>query len=119
MKKIEAIVRKSKFEDVKKALYEAGIEWFSYWDITGLGKSTEEQIVRGQVFESHYIQRHMLSIVVRDQFLKGTVDAIMNSARTGETGDGKIFVSDIEESYRIRTGESGPESLYNQENGDH
>ena len=119
MKKIEAIVRKSKFEDVKKALYEAGIEWFSYWDITGLGKSTEEQIVRGQVFESHYIQRHMLSIVVRDQFLDGTIKAIMKSARTGETGDGKIFVSDIEESYRIRTGESGPESLFNKENGEH
>ncbi|MDP4202108.1 MAG: P-II family nitrogen regulator, partial [Bacteroidota bacterium] len=47
MKKIEAVIRKSKFEDVKKALYDAGIEWFSYWDIVGLGKSTEEQIVRG------------------------------------------------------------------------
>ncbi len=50
MKKIEAIIRKSKFEDVKEALYNEGIDWFSYWDITGLGKSTEEQIVRGQVF---------------------------------------------------------------------
>ena len=59
MKKIEAIVRKSKFEDVKQALYETGIEWFSYWDITGLGKSTEEQVVRGQVFQSKYIQRRM------------------------------------------------------------
>lgn len=115
MKKIEAIIRKSKFDDVKEALYEAGIEWFSYWDITGLGKSTEEQVVRGQIFESHYIQRHMLSIVVRDQNLEKTINAIMNAARTGEMGDGKIFVSDIEATYRIRTGESGPEALYNKE----
>jgi len=115
MKKIEAIIRKSKFEDVKKALYDAGISWFSYWDITGLGKSTEEQMVRGQIFESHYIQRHMLSIVVRDQNLEKTVNAIMNAARTGDMGDGKIFVSDIEATYRIRTGETGPEALYNKE----
>jgi len=118
MKRIEAIVRKSKFEDVKKALYEVGIEWFSYWEITGLGKSTEEQVVRGQVFESHFIQRYMLSIVLRDQYLDTTVNAIMESGRTGEMGDGKIFVSDIEASDRIRTGESGPEALYNKNNGD-
>jgi nitrogen regulatory protein P-II 1 len=117
MKKIEAVIRKSRFDDVKEALYDAGIEWFSYWDITGLGKSTEEQIVRGQVFQSSYIQRRMLSIVVRDQNVEKTVNAIMNSGRTGEMGDGKIFVSDIEATYRIRTGESGPEALYNKENG--
>jgi nitrogen regulatory protein P-II 1 len=115
MKKIEAVIRKSRFDDVKEALYEAGIEWFSYWDITGLGKSTEEQIVRGQVFQSSFIQRRMLSIVVRDQNLEKTVNAIISSARTGDTGDGKIFVSDIESTYRIRTGESGPEALYNKE----
>ncbi|MBP1640075.1 MAG: nitrogen regulatory protein [Bacteroidetes bacterium] len=117
MKKIEAVIRKSRFDDVKQALYDAGIEWFSYWDITGLGKSTEEQIVRGQVFQSSYIQRRMLSIVVRDQNLEKTVNAIINSGRTGDMGDGKIFVSDIEATYRIRTGESGPEALYNKENG--
>jgi len=113
MKKIEAIIRKSKFEDVKLALHEAGIEWFSYWDITGLGKSTEEQVVRGQVFKSGYIQRRMISIVVRDINLEKTVSAILNSAWTGETGDGKLFVSDIQETFRIRTKESGPDSLYN------
>lgn len=113
MKKIEAVIRKSKFEDVKSALYDADIDWFSYWDITGLGKSTEEQVVRGQVFKSGYIQRRMLSIVVRDVNLEKTVNAILNSAWTGETGDGKIFVYDIEETYRIRTKESGPGALYN------
>lgn len=115
MKKIEAIIRRSKFEDVKKALYDAGIDWFSYWDITGLGKSTEVEVVRGQVFQSNYIQRRMLSIVVRDLNLEKTVNAILSSARTGEQGDGKIFVSDIEETYRIRNGEKGPDALYNKE----
>ena len=113
MKKIEAIIRKSKFEDVKMALDEVGIEWFSYWDITGLGKSTEEQVVRGQVFMSGYIQRRMISIVVRDINMERTVNAILNSAWTGETGDGKVFVSDIQETFRIRTKESGPDALFN------
>ncbi len=115
MKKIEAIIRKSKFEDVKAALYNANIDWFSYWDITGLGKSREDQVIRGQVFQSHYIQRRMLSIVVRDINLEKTVKAILDSAYTGEMGDGKIFVYDIQETYRIRTRESGPEALYNKE----
>jgi len=113
MKKIEAIIRKSKFEDVKDALYEAGIEWFSYWDITGLGKSTEDQVIRGQIFQSSYIQRRMLSIVVRDVNLEKTVNAVLNSAWTGETGDGKVFIYDIEETFRIRTKESGPDALFN------
>ncbi len=115
MKKIEAIIRKAKFEDVKQALMDADIDWFSYWDITGLGKSTEEQVVRGQVFKSGYIQRRMISIVVRDINLDKTVKAIISSAQTGELGDGKVFVYDITETYRIRNGESGPEALYNAE----
>lgn len=115
MKKIEAIIRKAKFEDVKQALMDADIDWFSYWDITGLGKSTEEQVVRGQVFKSGYIQRRMISIVVRDINLEKTVTAIIKSAQTGELGDGKVFVYDITETYRIRNGESGPEALYNKE----
>jgi nitrogen regulatory protein P-II 1 len=115
MKKIEAVIRKSKFEDVKQALYEVEIDWFSYWDITGLGKSTEEQVVRGQVFRSGYIQRRMISIVVRDVNVEKTVKAILKSAHTGEQGDGKIFIYDIEETYRIRNGESGPGALYNKD----
>jgi len=115
MKKIEAVIRKSKFEDVKQALYDVEIDWFSYWDITGLGKSTEEQVVRGQVFKSGYIQRRMISIVIRDVNVEKTVKAILSSAWTGEQGDGKIFVYDIEETYRIRNGESGPGALYNKE----
>jgi nitrogen regulatory protein P-II 1 len=115
MKKIEAVIRKSKFEDVKVALYDADIDWFSYWDITGLGKSTAEQVVRGQIFQSSYIHRRMISIVVRDVNLEKTINAILDSAWTGEAGDGKIFIYDIEETYRIRTREKGPGALYTQD----
>lgn len=112
MKKVEAIIRKSKFEEVKKALHEADIDFFTYWDVTGVGKEKEGHIFRGAVFEANRIQRRMLSIVVRDQNLKKTVDAIIKSAWTGVVGDGKIFVSNIEDVIRIRTHEEGPEALY-------
>jgi len=112
MKKIEAIIRRSKFEEVKEALNDIDIQWFSYWDITGAGKEKEDMVVRGQVFESSYIQRRMISIIVRDQNLEKTIKAIMESARTGELGDGKIFVSPVEETYRIRNGQSGPDALH-------
>ena len=112
MKKIEAIIRRSKFEEVKEALHEADIQWFSYWDITGSGKEKEDMVVRGQVFESNYIQRRMLSIVVRDENLDKTIKAIMKSAWTGELVDGKIFVSTVDETYRIRNDQMGPDALY-------
>ena len=112
MKKIEAIIRRSKFEEVKEALHNIDIQWFSYWDIIGAGKEKEDMVVRGQVFESSYIQRRMISIIVRDQNLDKTIKAIMGSARTGELGDGKIFVSAVEETFRIRNGQTGPDALY-------
>lgn len=112
MKKIEAIIRKSKFETIKRALYEAGIEWFSYWDITGHGKSAVSHMVKGQVFHSNYLQRYRITIVVHDDNLDKTVKAVM-AARSGKKGDGKIFVSDVENIYRIRTGETGQDALFN------
>jgi nitrogen regulatory protein P-II 1 len=112
MKKIEAIIRKSKFEDVKKALLDVDIQFFTYWDVTGVGKETEGHIYRGAVYEANRIQRRMLSIIVRDQNAQKTVDAIIKAAQTGVVGDGKIFVSDIEDVIRIRTGEHGPEALF-------
>lgn len=112
MKKIEAIIRKSKFEDVKAALHAVDIDFFTYWDATGVGKSTEKMIFRGKSYDTSKIQRTMLSIIVRDQNADKTIKAIETAARTGELGDGKIFVSNIEEVYRIRTGEEGPEALF-------
>lgn len=112
MKKIEAIIRKSRFEEVKKALHAVDIDFFTYWDVTGVGKEKEGHIFRGAVYEANRIQRRILSIVVRDQNLQKTIDAIISSAWTGVVGDGKIFVSDIENVVRIRTHEVGPEALY-------
>lgn len=112
MKKIEAIIRKSKFEDVKEALHKVDIDFFTYWDATGIGKSHEKMIFRGNVYDTSKIQRSMISIVVRDHNVEKTVNAISIAARTGEFGDGKIFISNIEEVYRIRNGEKGPEALY-------
>lgn len=115
MKKIEAIIRVSKFEEVKAALKEVGIDFLSYWDATGLGNETikGERAYRGTIYDTEYIPRRVLNIVVRDINLKKTVDCILEHARTGVVGDGKIFVWDIGESYRIRTGETGDVSLYN------
>jgi len=112
MKKIEAVIRKSKFEDVKNALHDVDIQFFTYWDVTGVGKETEGHIYRGAVYEANRIQRRILSIIVRDQNAAKTIEAVQKAAWTGIIGDGKIFVSNIEDVYRIRTGEKGPEALY-------
>lgn len=112
MKKIEAIIRKTKFEEVKSALNEAGIEFFSFWDVRGVGQTREERVYRGVVYDTSTIERTIVSIIVREKNVEKTVLAIMNSARTGEIGDGKVFVSTIDESYRIRTGEFGDDSLF-------
>ncbi len=112
MKKIEAIIRKSKFEDVKKALHDVDIQFFTFWDVTGVGKETEGHIYRGAVYEANQIQRRALSIIVRDQNADKTINAIIKAAQTGIVGDGKIFVSNVDDVIRIRTGEKGPEALY-------
>ena len=111
MKKIEAIIRKSKFSDVKKALHGIGVNFFSYWDVTGLGNEKTGHVYRGVSYSTSDIQRRYLSIVVNDDFEELTIQTILNSSRTGDVGDGKLFVSDITECYRIRTGEKGGETL--------
>ncbi|MDR3273567.1 MAG: P-II family nitrogen regulator [Flavobacteriaceae bacterium] len=116
MKKIEAIIRKTRFEEVKEALLAADIEWFSYYDVRGVGKAHQERIYRGVVYDTSFIERTLLSIVVRDKNIEKTVTAILKSAQTGEIGDGRIFILPMDDSFRIRTGESGDISLYNPEN---
>jgi nitrogen regulatory protein P-II 1 len=111
MKKIEAIIRKSKFSAVKEALHQVDVNFFSYWDVTGLGNEKEGHVYRGVSYSTSDIQRRYLSIVVNDDFEQITIDALLKSAATGEVGDGKIFVSDISEAYRIRTGEKGGTTL--------
>ena len=73
MKKIEAIIRKTKFEDVKDALLEADIEWFSYYDVRGIGKSRQARIYRGVMYDTSSIERILISIVVRDKNAEKTV----------------------------------------------
>ncbi|MDR1336362.1 MAG: P-II family nitrogen regulator [Tannerella sp.] len=113
MKKIEAIIRKTRFEEVKEALLEADIEWFSYYDVRGVGKTRQERIYRGVVYDTSYIERTLLTIVVRDVNADRTADAILKTARTGEIGDGRIFISTVDDAIRIRTGERGDIALYN------
>ena len=112
MKKIEAIIRRSKFEEVKEALHEIDIDFFTYSETYGVGNERKQKnVFRGSTDTSN-ISRLTLSIIVRDINLQKTVDCLLKNAYTGEVGDGKIFVSSIDESYRIRTGEKGDESLY-------
>ncbi len=111
MKKIEAIIRKSKFREVKNALHDVEVNFFSYWDVTGVGNEKIGKVYRGITYSTSDIQRRYLSIVVSDSFLDKTVEAILKSGSTDNIGDGKIFVSDIKEAYRIRTGEKGNQSL--------
>lgn len=111
MKKIDAIIRRSKYREVKQALHNVGVKFFSYWDVTGIGNEKEGHVYRGITYSTSDIQRRHLSIVVNDDFEEVTIKAILTSAATGEVGDGKIFVSEIQESYRIRTGEKGGNTL--------
>ncbi len=111
MKKIEAIIRKSKFSQVKKALHAVDVNFFTYWDVTGLGNEKVGHVYRGVSYSTSDIQRRHISIVVNDDFEEITIKTLLDSASTGEVGDGKIFVSDINTTYRIRTGEQGAETL--------
>lgn len=115
MKKIEAIIRRTKFDDVKDALLAADIEWFSYYEVRGVGKMREARIYRGVAYDASSIERMLLSIVVRDKNVEKTVQAVTKAAYTGEIGDGRIFIIPVEDSIRIRTGERGDIALYNAE----
>ena len=107
MKKIEAIIRKTKFEDVKEALFEADINWFSYSEVKAIGQDREDRVYRGVMYSTDIISRIEITIICRDQFVKPAIKAIMDAARTGEVGDGRIFVSPVDDTYSIRTGEHG------------
>ena len=115
MKKIEAIIRRTKFDDLKDALLAADIEWFSYYEVRGVGKMREARIYRGVAYDTSSIERMLLSIVVRDKNVEKTVQAVTKAAYTGEIGDGRIFIIPVEDSIRIRTGERGDIALYNAE----
>jgi len=112
MKKVEVVIRKSKFDEVKEALHEIGVEFITFWDVRGTGRATEERVYRGIAYDTSTIERIMITFFCREKYLDPAIQAILKSAITGEIGDGKIFISDIIDAYRIRTGERGDKAMY-------
>lgn len=112
MKKVEAIIRFSHFPKVKEALHAIGIDFFTFEDVKGVGnQKSEKTVYRGQEYDMGSIARTKITIVAPEDKLDHIVQSILSSAKTGEIGDGKIFVSNIEETYRIRSGEKGLSAL--------
>lgn len=107
MKKIEAIIRRTKFDDVKEALLSADIDWFEYHDCHGIGQSRQERIYRGVVYSTDMIERMHITIICRDLLVENTIQVLLNAAHTGQVGDGRIFISDVIDCYSVRTGEHG------------
>lgn len=112
MKKIEAIIRPEKFEEVKEALKRAGYPGMTRTPVEGHGKQKGLKAqFRAAVYEIEFIPKLKIEIVTKDEDIPNIVDAIMSSARTGEEGDGKIFVLPVESVIKIRTGEWDGEAL--------
>jgi nitrogen regulatory protein PII len=108
MKKIEAIIKPFKLEDVKEALSGVGVEGMTVVDVKGFGRQKgHTEIYRGSEYTVDFLPKVKVEVVVEDDRCEETVDAIVKAANTGKIGDGKIFVSDVIEAIRIRTGERG------------
>lgn len=112
MKKIEAIIRHFKLEDVKNALTEAGVAGMTISEVRGFGRQKgHTETYRGTEYAVDFVPKVKLEIAVADDKLQQVVDIIVRTAQTGQIGDGKIFVSDLRDTIRIRTGETGSEAL--------
>jgi nitrogen regulatory protein P-II 1 len=112
MKKIEAIIRPFKLEDVKIALVNAGIVGMTVSEVRGFGRQKGQvERYRGSEFTVEFLQKLKLEIVVDDEKVSSVVQAIEDAARTGEIGDGKIFISPVESVIRIRTGDRDSEAI--------
>ncbi len=108
MKKIEAIIKPFKLEEVKDALAEVGVEGMTVMEVKGFGRQKgHTEIFRGSEYTVDFLPKLKVDLVVADQKVDSAVEAIVKSARTGKIGDGKVFVSTIEEAVRIRTEEKG------------
>jgi nitrogen regulatory protein P-II 1 len=112
MKKIEAIVKPFRLEDVKDALVEVGVEGLTTVEVKGFGRQKgHTEIYRGSEYTVEFVPKVMFIVVVGDSVVERAVTAIAKAAKTGEIGDGKIFVSTIDEATRIRTGETGEQAI--------
>ena len=112
MKKIEAYIKPFKLDDVKSALMEIGVRGISVSEVRGFGRQKgHTELYRGSEYKVDFLPKSKLEIVVRDEMVDQIVDVIAKVARTGQVGDGKIFIAPVEDAIRIRTGESGDDVL--------
>ncbi len=112
MKKIEAIIKPFKLEDVKEALTAIGIDGMTVIEVKGFGQQKgHTEIYRGSEYTIDFLPKIKIEVVIPDSTVDAAVDAILKSAKTGKIGDGKIFISNIENAYRIRTEESGEKAV--------
>ncbi len=112
MKKVECIIKPFKLDDVKNAISELGVSGMTVSEVRGFGRQKgHTELYRGAEYQVDFLPKIKLDLVVGDDQVASIVEAVQKEASTGRIGDGKIFVSDIEQSIRIRTGESGPDSL--------
>lgn len=112
MKKIEAIIRPYKLDDVREALNAIGIRGITVTEIKGYGRQKgHTEVYRGSEYKIEFLPKIKLEIVVNDPMVEQVISTIIHSSKTGEVGDGKIFISDVDEVIRIRTEESGEEAV--------
>jgi nitrogen regulatory protein PII len=112
MKKIEAIIKPFKLEDVKESLAELGVEGMTVSEVKGFGRQKgHTEIYRGSEYTVDFLPKIKLEIVLADGQVSAAVDAIVKAAKTGKIGDGKVFVSPIENAIRIRTEETGEQAV--------
>jgi nitrogen regulatory protein P-II 1 len=112
MKKIEAIVRHFKLDDVKNGLTEQGVQGMTITEVRGFGRQKgHTETYRGAEYRVDFVPKVKIEVVVDDDHAKPVIDTILRTAQTGQIGDGKIFVTDLADTVRIRTGETGAEAL--------
>ena len=112
MKKIEAIIKPFKLDEVKESLQELGIQGLSVTEVKGFGRQKgHTELYRGAEYVVDFLPKVKIEVVLTDDQLDGAIEAIISAAKTDKIGDGKIFVSSVEQAIRIRTGEAGEDAL--------
>jgi nitrogen regulatory protein P-II 1 len=112
MKKVEAIIKPFKLDEVKEALHEVGIQGITVTEAKGFGRQKgHTELYRGAEYVVDFLPKVKIEVVMEDSMLERAVEAIQHAAHTGRIGDGKIFISNIEEAIRIRTGEKGKDAI--------
>jgi nitrogen regulatory protein P-II 1 len=112
LKKVEAIIKPFKLDEVKDALSDIGVHGMTIAEVKGFGRTGgKTEIYRGSAYVVDFVPKVKVEVVVKDDFVHQVIEAICTAARTGRIGDGKIFVSSIEEVVRIRTGERGEDAI--------